>query len=181
MNDQSSSQATNATPTAGQQSNVLDEGNWTVEILPYTEDTPARGFLQLCADRRFHQPIQQEFKKDAGLTSREDYWIHADAGGTPKMASQKVTPDFCYINNEVRLMGWSAHGDKCGGFGDNVSDEVIRGELCKTMQKNVRDYPLARHFIYFATVRKEQGHEETIVYRMISEPGEDIVCTEGSD
>ena len=97
------------------------------------------------------------------------------------MAKQTVTPNYCYKDKDVRLMGWSAHGDKCGGFGDNVSDEVIRGELCKTMQKNVRDYPLAKHFIYFVTVRKEQGREETIVYRMISEPGADIVCTQGSD
>ena len=60
------------------QSNVLTEDNWKVERLPYTEDCPTRGFLQLCADRRFHKLIQQEFKKDAGLDSREDYWIHAE-------------------------------------------------------------------------------------------------------
>src|SRR5215218_4960861 len=105
MNDQPSGQATNAAPTAEPQSTVLNEENWTVERLPYIEDCPARGFLQLCADRRFHKCIQQEFKKDAGLTSREDYWIHADAGGTPKMECQRITPDYCYINKKVRLMG----------------------------------------------------------------------------
>ena len=92
------------------QANVLKEDNWLVERLPYTEDCPARGFLQLCADRRFHILIQQEFKKDAGLTSREDYWIHADAGGTPKMEGQRVAPDYCYKQKKVKLMGWSAHG-----------------------------------------------------------------------
>jgi hypothetical protein len=36
---------------------------------------------------------------------------------------------------------------------------------------------LAKHFMYFVTVR----NEETVLYRMIAEPGEDIVCTQGSD
>ena len=174
MSDQSSSQPQNADPTA----NV---GNWTVERHPYTEDYPALGFLQLCADRRFHKLLQQEFKKDAKLSSREDYWIHADAGGTPKMGDQKVTPDYCYGPKKVRLMGWSAHGDVCGGYGADVPDDVIKRELCKTMQKNVRDYPLATHFIYFVTILKDQGDEQTVVYRMIAKPGEDVFCTQGPD
>lgn len=177
MNDQSSSPATNVNPTDGRQSNALNKETWIVESLPYTEAPPAKGFLQLCADRRFHKCIQRAFKEDAGLTSREDYWIHADAGGTPKMECQRITPDYCYINKEVRLMGWSAHGDKCGGFGEEVPDDVIKRELCNTMQRNVRKYALATHFIYFATVRDE----ETVLYRMRAEPGEDIVCTQGSD
>ena len=177
MNDQSSSQAANADSTTERESNVLNQENWMVERLPYTEDCPARGFLQLCADRRFHKCIQRAFKEDAGLTSREDYWIHADAGGTPKMECQRITPDYCYINKDVRLMGWSAHGDKCGGFGEEVPDEVIKRELCNTMQRNVRKYPLARHFIYFATARDR----DMLLYRMRTEPGEDIVCTQGSD
>jgi hypothetical protein len=177
MNDESRSPATNVNPTDGQQSNALNNENWTVESLPYTEDTPAKGFLQLCADRRFHKCIQRAFKEDAGLTSRKDYWIHADAGGTPKMECQRITPDYCYINKKVLLMGWSAHGAGCGGFGEEVPDEVIKRELCNTMQRNVRKYPLAKHFIYFVTVR----NAETVLYRMKAEPGEDIVCTQGSD
>lgn len=181
MNDQSTNQATNTDTTTERQSNVLNEENWIVERLPYTEDCPAKGFLQLCADRRFHKLLQQEFKKDTKLTSREDYWIHADAGGTPKMASQRVTPNYCYFDKKVRLMGWSAHGANCGGFGTGVKDDVIRRALCETMQGKVKEYPLAKHFIYFVTECKEQGKEETIVYRMIYEPGEDVVCTQGSD
>ena len=177
MNAQSRSQATNAKPTAKRQSNVLNEDNWMVERLPYTKDTPAKGFLQLCADRRFHRLIQQKFKKDAKLSSREDYWIHADAGGTPKMVGQRVTPNYCYINKKVRLMGWSAHGAGCGGFGEQVPDDVIKQALCKAMQKNVRKYRLAKHFIYFVTVR----NKKTVVYRMIAEPGSEIACTQGSD
>jgi hypothetical protein len=180
MNKQPSNQDTTAAPTAERQSNVLNEGNWAVERLPYTEDCPARGFLQLCADRRFHKCIQQEFKKDAKLTSREDYWIHADAGGTPKMADQCVTPNYCYITKGVRLMGWSAHGDKCGGFGEDVDDIEIRRALCETMQGKVKEYPKAKHFIYFVTVYREQGREETVLYRMIAEPGSEIVCEKSS-
>lgn len=97
------------------------------------------------------------------------------------MECQRITPDYCYINKNVRLMGWSAHGAGCGGFGEEVPDEVIKRELCATMQRNVRKYALAKHFVYFVTVRKEDGKEETVVYRMISEPGEDIVCTQGSE
>ena len=74
-------------------------------------------------------------------------------------------------------MGWSAHGAGCGGFGEEVPDDGIKREVCNTMQRNVRKYPLAKHFIYF--VAMDDG--ETVLYRMKAEPGEDIVCTQGSD
>jgi len=155
---------------------VLNKKNWKVEKLPYQKDLPVRGFLQMCADRRFHALIQKEFKKDAGLSTREDYWIHADAGGTPKMADLTIAPDYCYGKKKVRLMGWAAHGDICGGFGDHVGDDEIMLALCKTMQQKVRDYPEATHFIYFVTVQKKRGKEETIISRLIADPGEDIFC-----
>jgi hypothetical protein len=151
--------------------------NWIVEKHPFQKETPPRGFLQLCADRRFHALLQHQFQNDTRLPSPEDYWIHADAGGTPKMGEQKVTPDYCYYDNEVRLMGWSAHGDKCGGFGNDVKDDVIQKALCKTMQKNVRDYPQARHFIYFVTITDG----ETVLSKLIAEPGQDIFCTQDDD
>ena len=74
-------------------------------------------------------------------------------------------------------MGWSAHGDKCGGFGNDVKDDVIQKALCKTMQKNVRDYPQARHFIYFVTIIDG----ETVLSKLIAEPGQDIFCTQDDD
>jgi hypothetical protein len=147
--------------------------HWTEEHLPYVEDFQGLGFLQMCADRRFHRCIQEEFKKDAGLPEREDYWIHADAGGTPKMADQLITPNYCYETKGVRLMGWSAHGAGCGGFGAHVPDEVIQRDLCQTMQRKVQDYPEATHFIYFVTV----VDDETVLWRMIVKPGGVIVCT----
>lgn len=97
------------------------------------------------------------------------------------MATQRTTPNYCYNKMGVRLMGWSAHGDNCGGFGDGVEDIVIRRKLCGTMQDKVKEYPEAKHFIYFVTIYKEQGQEETVVYRMIYEPGEEVVCEKGSD
>lgn len=171
MSDQPSSQAANVNPRAEQQSNVPNEENWIVQKLPYKEDVAPLGFLQLCADRRFHSELQEQFQKDAGLQSPTDYWIHADAGGTPKMECQRTAPDYCYYDKEVRLMGWSAHGAICGGFGPNVPDDVIQHALFVVARRKMEEYPLARHFIYFVTIKKEQETEETVVCSMAS--GED--------
>ena len=174
MNAQSKSPTKKAGRTAR-----LNTDNWKVNNLSYQEDYPVRGFLQMCADRRFHNLMQKQFKKDAKLTSRQDYWIHADAGGTPKMADRIVAPNYCYGKMKVRLMGWSAHGDNCGGFGDGVKDDEIMLALCKTMQRKVKEYPEAKHFIYFVTVLKKGRRKQTVIYRLIAEPGSEIVCTTG--
>ena len=159
MTDQSNDQAKNAETTK-------------VDHLPFVENLQALGYLQMCADRRFHRIIQQQFKKDVGLSEREDYWIHADAGGTPKMGDQDIAPDYVYYKKGVRMMGWSAHGDGCGGFGEQVPDDEIKKALCKTMQDNIKAYPEATHFIYFATIE----NHETVIYRTIVEPGHSIEC-----
>lgn len=166
MSDQPNSQATNVNP-AEQQSNVLNEENWVVEKRPYTEDCAPLGFLQLCADRRFHRDIQEQFQKQAGLPSSTDYWIHADAGGTPKMEGQHIAPDYCYHDKKVRLMGWSAHGDGCGGFGEHVPDDVIERALLATVETKLKRYKDAKHFVYFVTTKKERDTEETVVYSML--------------
>lgn len=157
MDEQPSSQATNVNPIAVR--------------FPDPGIPPILGFLQLCADRRFHRIIQEQFQKDAGLNSTEDYWIHTDAGGTPKMECQRTAPDYCYYDKEVRLMGWSAHGDICGGFGPNVPDEVIRQALLVVSRRKIEEYPDASHFMYFATKIKEGDAEEAIVYCMKYEKG----------
>src|SRR5437762_11715873 len=112
------------------ESNVTNEENWSDSEMtcPDPGDLPVLGFLQLCADRRFHKCLQQKFQTDAKLDSPEAYWIHADAGGTPKMESLITAPDYCYKKKGVRLMGWSADGSGCGGDGDHVSDDVIQSE-----------------------------------------------------
>jgi len=161
------SQATNVDPIAERESNVLNEENWLVQRLPYTDDVPLLGFLQLCADRRFHRIIQERFQLDAKLKSPEDYWIHADAGGTPKMADRTVAPDYCYRDKKVRLMGWSAHGDTCGGIPPDVSDDVILKALEETVELKRGRYK-AKHFVYFVTVTPTG---ETVVYSRIYEKG----------
>jgi hypothetical protein len=154
-------------------SNEFNEENWDVRILPYTDDVALLGFLQLCADRRFHRDIQEQFQEDAGLESPEDYWIHADAGGTPKMECQRTAPDYCYYDKKVRLMGWAAHGAVCGGFGPNVPDEVIRRALIVVWRRKREEYPEARHFVYFATTIQEGDAEKTAVYCIKPEKGAD--------
>ncbi len=104
MSDQPNSQATNVNSNAEQQSNVLNEKDWSVQRCPDPGRRDILGFLQLCADRRFHRCIQERFQADTRLEP-EDYWIHADAGGTPKMASQVKAPNYCY-DQGVKWMGW---------------------------------------------------------------------------
>jgi len=162
MNDQWSSKTTNVNPTAEQQSDVFKEESWSEEDLPYIEDSTPKGYLQLCADRRFHNLLQSEFQRDAELPETTDYWIHADAGGTPKMADLTLLPSWCYNDKEVRLMGWSAHGAGCGGYGEDVKDKVIWNELWETFEAQRRRYPDARHFCYFVTIKGGK----TIVYSL---------------
>ena len=148
MNDQPNSQATNV--TAELQSNVLSDESYSIVICDKSPDYPIMGFLQLCADRRFHQCIQNAFRDDANLDAPQKYWIHADAGGTPKMTEQTTAPRYCYDDKKVRLMGWSAHGNGCGGFPPGTDDKVIEEALYKTIPDKIKDYPEATHFVYFA-------------------------------
>jgi hypothetical protein len=164
MKDQPSGQTTSVNPIVESQSYVVDEEKWLAQKYPDPGIPPLLGFLQLCADRRFHRILLEQFQKDTGLNSPEDCWIHADAGGTPKMECQRTAPDYCYYDKKVRLMGWSAHGDICGGFGPNVPDEVIHRALFVVARRRIEDYPEASHFIYFATTIKEGDGEAAVVY-----------------
>ncbi|HEY0365289.1 MAG TPA: hypothetical protein VGC73_02380 [Pyrinomonadaceae bacterium] len=154
---------TDVSPPADQ-SKVLNEESWLAEKFASPGIPVILGFLQLCADRRFHRLIQDQFQKDARLPTPEDYWIHADAGGTPKMECARTAPDYCYHTKGARKMGWSAHGDNCGGFGSNVPDDVIKQALLVIARRKVEEYPDAEHFIYFATTIKEGDAEEAVVY-----------------
>src|SRR5690242_3331010 len=149
------------------QANVLNEENWVIQRCTFTEEPPTRGFLQLCADRRFHKCIMDRFQADARLASPDHYWIHADAGGTPKMECSRTAPDYCYYKKYVRLMGWSAHGDVCGGFGDDVPDDEIKRALLVTARRKIEDYPDASHYVYFATTMKEGGVSYAVVHCLI--------------
>jgi len=71
----------------------------------------------------------------------------------------------------VRLMGWSAHGDICGGFPPGTSNEEIKTALLRAVEIQVKRYKEATHFVYFATLKKEGDTEETVVYSMICGKG----------
>jgi len=154
------------------QSNVTNAENWSESEMTYPDPgiLPVLGFLQLCADRRFHSSIQQKFQADAELGSPESYWIHADAGGTPKMECQTTAPDYCYYKKGVRKMGWSAHGNGCGGFGEHVPDDVIRNELNEIARRRAADYEDATHYIYFATMGTGKDAGQAVVHCMKHEP-----------
>lgn len=155
MSDQPNSQATNVIPRPARQSNLPTGVAWSAKRCIFTKEPELRGFLQLCADRRFHRCIQERFQEDTNMESPDLYWIHADAGGTPKMECARTAPDYCYHDKCVRLMGWSAHGNICGGFGDDIPDDEIQRALLVTALRKIDEYPEATHYIYFATAVKE--------------------------
>lgn len=131
-------------------SSEFDEGSWSISTS--YDDVPALGFLQMCAERRFYRAIQEEFEKLTGL-SHYEYWIHTDAGGSPKMTKElhKVAPNYCYDKQGVRTMGWAAHGTGCGGFDPtNTPDDVILAELNRILRLRVNEYPKAKHYAFFA-------------------------------
>ena len=148
------------TDQAGSQSDVPVEEH----KCGFSPDYDVMGFLQLCADRRFHRCLMKRFQDDAKLDAPEKYWIHADAGGTPAMAELTAAPDYCYYTKGVKVMGWSAHGGGCGGF-PYTEDDEIRRELEKVAQEKAAKYTKASHFVYFATT-KEKGADEAVVYCM---------------
>jgi hypothetical protein len=145
------------------QSNIQSDVPTEEHKCGFSEDYPVMGFLQLCADRRFHRCLQERFKEDAGLGSSLEYWIHADAGGTPRMAELIAAPDYCYFKKGVKVMGWSAHGNGCGGFPD-TDDDKIREALEKTAKEKVAAYPKASHFVYFATMIRDKDTDEAVVF-----------------
>ena len=111
-----------------------------------TKERPL-GFLQLCAERRFHRAVMEAFERETGL--REDeYWIEARAGGPPSWADNTKTARIAHRNG-ARSMGWATHGDVCLGFpGDE--DDTLRIRLHKTAARRAEEFPRAVHVVLFA-------------------------------
>jgi hypothetical protein len=105
------------------------------------------GFLQLCADRRFHRLTMLEFERVTGLGPGE-YWIEARAGGAPSWSDNTKTARYAHEHG-ARFMGWAAHGDNCGGF-PGVSNEEMRGKVERAMKSRADEFPQAEHFALFA-------------------------------
>jgi hypothetical protein len=104
------------------------------------------GFLQLCADRRYHRPTIVAFEKVTGLAA-DQYWIEAAAGGAPSWSGSSTVGALAY-GAGARVMGWAAHGDDCLGFPDRTNGQ-LRRMLEQTVGERARDFPEAAHFVLF--------------------------------
>lgn len=120
--------------------------------MPATEGT--LGFLQLCADRRYHRKTMAQFERATGLRP-DQYWIEATAGGAPALDAATATASFAY-GNGARIMGWSAHGDGCGGF-PGCSDEELRAKLDAAAGERAKDFPAASHWTLFGAGGKVEA------------------------
>lgn len=106
------------------------------------------GFLQLCAERRYHRKTMEAFERATGL-GPDEYWIEAAAGGAPAFGTVTATAAFSYANGAT-IMGWAAHGDTCGGF-PGRSDSEIQAKLGAIARERARDFPEAEHWTLFAS------------------------------
>jgi hypothetical protein len=119
---------------------------------------PDRGFLQLCADRRFHLRVMKAFEELAALDST-GYWIEAGAGGAPSWADSTEVGRLAYGEGAAH-MGWAAHGDDCAGF-PGASNADLRTKLERTLRRRVSEFPHATHYGLFA-----HGHTVEVVARI---------------
>ncbi len=104
------------------------------------------GYLQLCADRRFHYLTMTAFEEATGLEP-EQYWIEARAGGAPSYADRTRAARFAYREGATHF-GWAAHGDVCRGFpGESNAD--MRRKLDKAVRARMDDFPRATHYELF--------------------------------
>jgi hypothetical protein len=135
-----------------------------LQICKIEKDPKELGFLQPCMERRFHRLVQEKFEELSGLQPH-DYWIHADAGGAPKMEGEENRAQYAYKHG-ARIMGWSAHGAGCGGFKPpfhphTASDDEIQTALVATLMKKVFLYPEAKHYAIFVT---ENGDGNAVIW-----------------
>ena len=105
------------------------------------------GFLQLCAERRFHRAVMEAFERETGLRP-DEYWIEARPGGAPSWADNTKGSRLAHKGG-ARLMGWAAHGDVCLGF-PSAGDEEMRRRLDTVARRRAEEFPQAEHFALFA-------------------------------
>ena len=125
---------------------------------PQPGDGVARGFLQLCADLRYHRATMEAFERATGLAP-DAYWIEAGPGGAPSWPELTITATLAHERGAVR-MGWAAHGDECLGLAGQRDDE-IRARLERTVRARAADVPDARHYLLFAVA----GEVEVVEHR----------------
>jgi hypothetical protein len=112
-----------------------------------TDEQQPLGFLQLCAERRFHRAVMEAFERETGLKP-DEYWIEARAGGAPSWADNTKTARIAHRNG-ARFMGWAAHGDVCLGF-PGEQDDTLRIRLDKAAARRAEEFPRAVHVVLFA-------------------------------
>ena len=112
------------------------------------------GFLQLCADRRFHRMTMDAFEHATGLRP-DEYWIEARSGGAPGWSDATRSARIAYRNG-ARHMGWAAHGDGCRGF-PGVRADALRRKLSTAARSRRDDFREAVHYELFAV-----GDEVTV-------------------
>ena len=105
------------------------------------------GFLQLCADKRYHRKTMDAFEAATALEGSDRYWIEATAGGAAAFAEPTVTARYAYENG-AKIMGWAAHGDGCGGF-PGRSNADMQAMLQAVARKRQSEFPHAEHWILF--------------------------------
>ena len=112
------------------------------------ESPEVLGFLQLCADRRFHRAVMAAFEAETGLPP-DGYWIEATAGGAPAFETMSATASFAF-DKGAAIVGWAAHGDACGGF-PGLSNDEVEATLEATARTRAGEVPGAEHWMLFAT------------------------------
>jgi len=112
-----------------------------------TPEGDALGFLQLCADKRYHRKTMDAFEAATALTGPDRYWIEATAGGAAAFAEPTLTARYAYENG-ARIMGWAAHGDGCGGF-PGRSDADMQAMLEAAARELLAEFPDADHWLLF--------------------------------
>ncbi len=105
------------------------------------------GFLQLCAERRFHRAVMEAFERETGLAP-DEYWIEARPGGAPSWADNTKGSRLAHRGG-AQVMGWAAHGDTCLGF-PGESDESMRRKLHRVAARRAEEFPRCEHVALFA-------------------------------
>jgi hypothetical protein len=113
---------------------------------PRPDDGVVRGYLQLCADLRYHRATMTAFERATGLPA-DGYWIEARPGGAPSWSDNTRGARLAHERGATH-MGWAAHGDECLGL-RGESDEQIRRRLERTVRARAADFPDARHYGLF--------------------------------
>ncbi len=111
-------------------------------------DEERLGYLQLCAERRFHRRVMEAFERAAGLRA-DGYWIEARPGGAPSWSDNTRGARIAHQNG-ARHMGWAAHGDVCLGL-PGKSNAEVRRMLEKTARARSAEFPGAEHYLLFAS------------------------------